>query len=162
MEDILVHKKHRRMFAEASQKKVCRKCVICKHFHNQDEVISPDGRAFTFQTGIGCKSTNIIYGNHCAKCDKVVYIGETGVTVYERFQNHLSTIRNKKMYEPVPKHFNSKDHTIEDVKIVGVEQIKRKDIHLRKVRESFWIKKMGTLQPNGLNQNAGISDTFRI
>ena len=162
LEDILVHKKHVRVLTDTDQSKHCCKCVICKHFYTQKECRSPGGKQFTFHNNVGCKTSNVVYGIYCAKCNKIVYIGETGVTIYERFQNHLSSIRNNKNHEPVARHFTSDEHTAEDVKIVGVEKVRKKDIHLRKVRESFSIKKMGTLQPDGLNQNAGISDTFRV
>lgn len=80
--------------------------------------------------------------------------------MYERFQNHLSSIRRMKE-DPISNHFNVKGHTINDVKIVGIEKMKTRDIHFRKVRESFWIQKMKTLTPKGLNQNMGIGDGTR-
>ena len=45
--------------------------------------------------------------------------------------------------------------------IVGIEKIKQLDIHMRKIRESFWIAKLQTLYPGGLNQNLGIGDGTR-
>ena len=39
---------------------------------------------------------------------------------------------------------------------------KNKDVHPRKIRESFWIKKLQTLKPKGPNMNSGIGDIFRM
>ena len=89
-----------------------------------------------------------------------MYVGETGTTVYQRFQNHLSTIKRRNP-NPITDHFTGPSHTHEDLKIVGLEQIKTNDIHLRKIRESFWINKLQTLSPKGLNQNLGIGDGIR-
>ena len=47
------------------------------------------------------------------------------------------------------------------MEIVGLEKNKVNDIHLRKIRESFWIKKLKTQHPDGLNQNGGIGDGIR-
>ena len=44
------------------------------------------------------------------------------------------------------------------MEIVGLEKNKVNDIHLRKIRESFWIKKLKTQHPDGLNQKSKIAD----
>ena len=54
------------------------------------------------------------------------------------------------------------DHKLKDFTIIGIEQIKNKDIHLRKITESFWIKRLQTLRPKGLNMNLGTGDMFRL
>ena len=89
-----------------------------------------------------------------------MYIGETGTTLYERMANHISTIRNQKN-DPIPQHFSSDGHSVADLEWLGIEKLRRNDIHLRKIRESFWIKKLETLEPKGLNQNGGIGDQDR-
>ena len=73
----------------------------------------------------------------------------------------MTAIKKTKM-EPIPCHFNSNNHTCTDLGIIGIENIKAKDIHLRKIRESFWIGKLNTIQPHGLNQNNGVGDQMRM
>ena len=63
--------------------------------------------------------------------------------------------------DPVAKHFNTHKEKGDCLRIVGLEHIKNNNIHYRKIRESFWIKKLGTLWPEGLNQNLGIGDGDR-
>ena len=85
-------------------------------------------------------------GVRCETCMKLLCVRETGVTIYEWFQNHLSSINHNKD-EPIRRHFNQQDHKIGHLKIAGIEKIKHNDTVLRKVREIFWIKKMKTLAP---------------
>ena len=55
-------------------------------------------------------------------------------------------------------HYMEKGHNIENLEIVCLEKIRGNDIHLRKIRESFWIHKLKTILPHGLNKNSGIGD----
>ena len=59
---------------------------------------------------------------------------------------------------PIPSHFKSAGHSPKDLKFIGIEKVKRKNIHLRRIRETFWIKKLGTIRPYGLNQNYGVGE----
>ena len=51
-------------------------------------------------------------------------------------------------------YFNQPDHKISGLKMVGIEKI----IHivLGNMQETFWIKYMKTLAPEGLNQSMGL------
>ena len=162
LEDILVHAKHRKMFSTMPEgTSTCGKnCVICKHMSDKLSHVSTTGKQFVFKDKINCKTSNVVYGIHCKVCDKIIYVGETGTTIYERFQNHLSSVRRKKE-DPISQHFSTDSHSLDSIKIVGVEKIKRRDIHMRKIRESFWIEKLQTINPHGLNQNGGIGDGTR-
>jgi hypothetical protein len=55
-----------------------------------------------------------------------------------------------KMDDPVAKHFLQKNHTKENLKVIGIEKVLGTEIY-RKVKESFWMKKLNTLEPKGLN-----------
>ena len=157
--DMLIHSKHRKMFEyEKAGTHVCdKRCAMCKHMEVGETFSDVSQNKYVTNEHIDCKSTNVVYGIKCKKCNQLVYVGETGVTVYERFQNHLTTIKGKSD-EPVPNHFSNHGHVLEDVRIVGIEKIKNNDILLRKARETFWIRKLGTLTPNGLNMNEGLGD----
>ena len=162
LQDILIHSKHRKSFAKGKDgtQKCGRNCVMCKHMAEDITHRSLDGKEYTFKDKVNCKTSNIIYGIKCDHCGKIVYVGETGTSIYERFQNHLSSIRRMKD-DPVANHFQEGEHMLRDVKIIGIEKMKTRDIHFRKVRESFWIQKLKTLTPQGLNQNLGIGDGTR-
>ena len=159
LEDILVHSKHNKMFEKDRVSKCIKKCAICK-FITDETIHQVKDVRFVFNDKICCKSTNVVYGIQCDKCAKIVYVGETGTTIYERFQNHVSSIK-RGIDHPVSDHFNLSNHSIDHLRIVCVEKITKNDIHYRKIRESFWINKLGTMFPNGINRNIGIGDGIR-
>ena len=75
-------------------------------------------------------------------------------------QYNFTLLYHNEIYS-VERSLNSKDHSIDHLEIVCVEKIRDQDIHLRKVRETFWIQKLNTLHPHGLNRNLGIGDGIR-
>ena len=36
------------------------------------------------------------------------------------------------------------------MEVIGLEILRKKDIHLRKIRETFWINKLETIHPKGI------------
>ena len=92
----------------------------------------------------------MVYGIYCELCKKIVYVGETGNSIYTRHQLNLSRIRTGRNSDPVVTHFRQKPHNIQHYKIVGIERLFKTE-DLRKNREQFWIKKLSTLKPDGLN-----------
>jgi hypothetical protein len=133
-----VHSKHRKLYSP-----VLDGTGKCGHMKDGKQDVANDGMVYIFKDKINCRTCNVIYGIHCAICSTMVYVGETGVSIYERFQNHLSSVR-RVTGDPVAEHFNIQDHNISMLKIVGIEKIKNRDIHYRKIRESFWIGKLNT------------------
>ena len=72
-------------------------------------------------------------------------------TIYQRHQHNLSRIRNGSQLDDLVRHFRpGNNHSIEDYQVFGVENISKDDGY-RKTREIFWIGKLGTLKPRGLN-----------
>ena len=155
--DILVHAKHKSIFERNNITK-CQKCAICTYISDEHEHIFK-GRQYTFNR-INCKTSNLVYAIKCRQCEEVMYVGETGTTIYERFQNHISCIK-RVITNPITDHFTGRDHSVGDLEIICLELIRSNDIHLRKIRESFWITKLQTKHPKGLNQNMGIGDGIR-
>ena len=150
--DVLVHHKHNKTFNTSTpgSAKCGKNCRICKvmietnTFTNGEDI-------FKINSQINCKTNNVVYGIFCQKCDKIVYVGETETTLYERMQNHLSAIRNYRD-DDVPRHFNSKDHSIDYFNVVGIERTKIQSTDYLLRREALWIKKLKTQAPAGLNK----------
>ena len=96
-----------------------------------------------------CKTKNIVYGIYCECCKKIMYVGETGNDIYTRHMLTLSRIRTGNSFT---EHFRSSHHSAEDLKIFGIEKINDTGTIFRRVREMFWIKKLKTQKPFGLNK----------
>ena len=58
--------------------------------------------------------------------------------------------RNKAVAE----HFNQPDHGISDFKIVILEKCTDPSRYFRKIRELFWIERLNTVMPAGLNKKS--------
>jgi hypothetical protein len=63
-------------------------------------------------------------------------------------------IRTKKS-DTIAEHFFSNGHSVQDFSVIGIEKIYRDETD-RKVKESFWIKKLKTLSPDGLNRHINL------
>ena len=151
LQDILIHKKHNRLFFGQTNKcEPCGKdCAICPYVLDTSEIKNNEGEKFKIRNHINCKSVNVVYALFCVKCNKYIYVGETGDTLYQRHILNFSLIR-RHQDDPVAKHFYTDDHTKEDFRIVGIEKLYGSDEY-RKTRELLWMKKMKTFKPHGIN-----------
>ena len=100
---------------------------------------------------MSCITENLIYLITCRKCH-VQYVGETGRRLRDRLNNHKSTIKRKEN-TPISIHFNSPNHSILDLEIVGIEKIANQlnSINIRKTKEKEWQARLETTYPKGLN-----------
>ena len=151
--DILVHRKHNNSFYhQQSISQSCdRKCAICPHMLKTTQFQSSTGEVFSVRGNINCKTANLIYGIHCDHCSRLIYVGETGTTLYERMNNNLSRIRTG-YNDPVANHFREQNHSAAHLKIIGLEKFCG-GLIARRTKESFWMKKLRTIIPEGLNKH---------
>jgi hypothetical protein len=104
---------------------------------------------------VSCESRNVIYCIECTQCGKQ-YIGETKRSFRIRISEHIGDVKNNRNYKPVAKHFNSRNHNIRNMKKTILEiithdpDLEESTIH-RRERENFWINRLRTLDPLGLN-----------
>ena len=56
--------------------------------------------------------------------------------------------------KPVSAHLQKPGHSVRDMNIVLVEKIRSQNPFVRKIRESFYIKGMDTLEPCGMNRKS--------
>ena len=97
-----------------------------------------------------CTERDVIYGLTCRECDKVVYVGETGRQLKERIEEHLRDIRLSRD-KPVATHFNSSNHSINNVQVSVLERVHGQSKALLLIRKSEWINRLSTKIPSGLN-----------
>ncbi|KAK3082683.1 hypothetical protein FSP39_002468 [Pinctada imbricata] len=152
--DVLVHGKHNKIFKEKGKPEVtCSpKCKICPLIMRSSSLKTNNTTVKLNQYHM-CKTWNAVYGIRCDKCDQFVYVGETERSIGERLKEHLADVthgRNKS----VPNHFNQNDHSIKDIKIAILERCLENSRYYRKTKEIFWIDKLNTGMPLGLNKKS--------
>ena len=91
-----------------------------------------------------------MYLLYCDTCQQSQYVGENKSRLKTRFYQHRSNI-NKNTGTLVTKHFNQTDHSIHSMNRVAVEKVHSEKREDRLRRGDFWIQKLKTLVPCGLN-----------
>ena len=101
---------------------------------------------------VDCQTNNVVYCLSCNKCQEQ-YIVETEKTLAVRFRQHRGYVRNREVQKATGEHFTKAGHKIYDMKITILEKIVSKDPQLRKIRESYYIKKFNT-RYKGMNKKS--------
>ena len=136
-----------------------KKCVLHQHITETHTFTSTvTKRTFHITDYMDCKSDWIIYLITCKSCHKQ-YVGKTETTLYTRLNNTRSEIRNFNTTQskqlPYTTHFNLPGHDLSCVEITAIETIKTRTRPIILRRESYWIAKLKTLTPNGINVDPG-------
>lgn len=152
--DLLVNAKLREIPSETqtgSTKCNAKRCSVCPFICESKKFKSSNtGESFPITTHINCKSSWLIYLITCTKCQQQ-YVGKTSNTLYTRFTGTKSDIKSNKKSLPIVHHFNSNNHSITDVSIMGIESIHTHTERIILKRESYWISRLRTLKPHGIN-----------
>ena len=98
-----------------------------------------------------CKPSNVIYLITCKRCG-LEYVGDTGQPLHTRVNGHRYDIAHQRTKEsPVAEHFNSGAQGQSDMTVMVIELARSRDACLRKIRESRWMRTLGTSSPLGMN-----------
>ena len=131
------------------------KCRVCGSILVGDTFRSTvQQRVFRINHHFDCNSQGVIYLITCGKCSKQ-YVGSTITTFCLRFNNHKSSINwfskgqrglsGQHLYE----HFFEEGHSgLNDFRAQIIDVT---DVNKPTERESFWIEKLNTYVPLGLN-----------
>ena len=122
----------------------------CPHVNSSSTII-PKGHVYIMEH-FSCITEHVVYCLSCTKCPSIVYIGETGRRLADRFREHRRDIINGRNDLPVPAHFNQPNHALEDMK-AAVLKAGLANQEYRKKQEMRLIFKYGTVSPRGLNQD---------
>ena len=130
-----------------------KQCKMCKYFTNTERVISnTTGESFLNKNQFTCQTKGVIYLITCNKTDcGKQYVGESLRTSITRFGEHLYYVKSS--IEATGKHFNSNGHTHENMEVQIIEKVYPNNKEFRLERESYWINKLKTKSPGGLNKN---------
>jgi hypothetical protein len=133
------------------------KCTYCPYIDRTGNITSTTtGRTYYAKKHISCCSHNLIYCITCTTCGKQ-YIGQTSKKLRERFVNHFGNINNKRMNDPIGRHFQSPGHsgkktlTIHIVEFIPAPHNSQVGKALRDNLERKWMYKLQTIAPQGLN-----------
>ena len=72
-------------------------------------------------------------------------MGETTGSLKYRLAKHWGYVTNQLTDKATGAYFNSAGHSLSDLKIIILEQVKKKDTEYRKQREKYFIRKFNTL-----------------
>ncbi len=95
-----------------------------------------------------CKTENVIYLITCKICG-LQYVGETE-KLHTRINLHRSDWMTRKLYRSqVAEHFSFPGNTFSDITLIAIAN--NPSSETRKEKESYWICRLRTLKPSGLN-----------
>ena len=127
-------------------------CAICTNHLIETKTFTSmqTKETFTIRHRLTCETSNIIYMLYCDTCNNSQYIGETKNKLKTRFYQHRSNI-NKNTGTLVTRHFNQAGHSLNNMKCVVLEKVHTDDLQKRLKRERFWMSKIQSYTPHGLN-----------
>ena len=126
-------------------------CTACPYIL-QAKSVTHRGTKWRLNKQLDCNSFNIVYMIECQKenCKKR-YVGETKRSLKYRLAEHRGYVLNQHTVKATGAHFNTAGHSLSDLKIIIIEQVKKKNTEYRKQREKYFIRKLKTLNI-GLNK----------
>jgi hypothetical protein len=83
-----------------------------------------------------------------------LYVGETERRLGDRFREHLQDVKTKKNNKEVSIHFTQNGHSVNDMKVCVIAANSQGSME-RKIKESYFINKLGCLYPCGMNRDKG-------
>ena len=125
-------------------------CTACPFITTGSEVKIDKENTWKITKKLSCDTYNCIYLISCDKCGKR-YVGETGRIVKHRLAEHRGYVNNQVSSVSTGEHFNLPGHSLANVKITILEQVKKNDIMYRKEREKYFINKFNSYY-EGLNR----------
>ena len=94
-------------------------------------------------------SQNLVYAIECRTCGRL-YIGQTKNSLRTRLKQHIYWTKNPNKATVLYTHLRL--HGLENMRIMGLQQGSNWTHKQRLWTEGIWIKKLGTISPNGLNE----------
>ena len=127
-------------------------CTASPYIKVWKQIDLKDNKQWTINKTLNCKSYNEVYLIECDK-DKwsQIYIGETGRILKFRLDEHRGYINTQDESQATGLHFNLPGHSLANLKVSILEQVKINNEQYRKERESFYIRKLNTFY-RGMNK----------
>ena len=125
----------------------------CKMITSAGTVKSSSGATVRLRQNTDCTTENVVYLISCSSCNKQ-YVGETKGPLNKRMNGHRDDWRHRRFERsPTAEHFHSADHDfLSNASVCCLEHNKEWSDSTRKLRESYWIRRLNTLCPFGINK----------
>ena len=125
-------------------------CGICNFIKRSPEIVSTQtGEKFKCTSEYTCMTKGVIYVTTCSHC-RMQYVGQSKRRLVDRIKEHSYDIRsNQNTANGI--HYNSASHTIDNFKVQVIEKVVPNTPHMLLQREHWWIQKLQSKKPNGLN-----------
>ena len=130
----------------------CKQLKTCSTFQS-----AFNKNVFLIRHNVICKSSCVIYLMECCLCEKSQYVGKSEYSVDLRINTHRNDVWRTDG-PPCDKHFQMPGHNFNThAKFTIMEEVYSKSLSKLKIRsllehrEDFWILKLQTLSPQGLN-----------
>ena len=129
-------------------------CLTCNNLSSTDTFKSTNtGEEFKINHEFNCNSKNVIYLLSCKVCG-IQYVGQTRDRFRLRWNNYKSEARRMQLGGQVQQkelhsHFLMEDHDFEEDCSISI--IDKTDPQNPTKREQYWITRLKTLSPIGLN-----------
>ena len=130
-----------------------KRCQCCKMITTAGTVKSSSGATVRLRQNTDCTTENVVYLISCSSCNKQ-YVGETKGPLNKRMNGHRDDWRHCRFERsPTAEHFHSADHDfLSNASVCCLEHNKEWSDSTRKLRESYWIRRLNTLCPFGINK----------
>ena len=132
--------------------------AICPNINTNPTITGPNGVPIKISGNFNCNSSNIIYATLCNFCLKAIYIGETSNPIRQRMNGHRSDIKQNRN-KLVGKHFNKRDHTLDNLRLAVIKKVKDKKKQQREEEEQKIIFKLNCIS-QGLNRDYSFMSNY--
>ena len=109
--------------------KCAKQCPACP-FVKEDKIVKTNNKKgrWILNRKLSCENSNVVYMIECQKsnCKQNRYIGETGRALKYRLAEHRGYIVNSLTNTATGAHFTSPGHSLSDMRILILEQVKIK------------------------------------
>ena len=148
----------------SSKNKCCRQLTAAKTFRSDQTQ-----EEFEIQHLLNCRSTHCLYLGYCLKCPRHQYIGKSEPAAHLRFNTHRYDV-DKASDLAFDRHFDKPGHDFDhDARFILIEQMKNhqnltkeENRKIMEHREDYWIQKLKTLAPYGLNDKLNSATTSQM
>lgn len=129
------------------------RCQTCKMITTSQTIKSSSGAIVKLRHDTNCITENVVYLISCSKCEKQ-YVGETKGPLNKRMNGHRDDWRHRRFERsPVAEHFCSSEHDfLSHASVCCIDHNSEWTDKARKTRESYWIRRLNTLKPCGINK----------